>query len=333
MTSLLPYNTFKIVANAKILCIIQNIEQLTNCLSKYKEARKMVLGGGSNVIFLNDFDGLILKNEIKGKEIISENENEIFVKFGAGENWHETVLYCIKNNWGGIENLSLIPGTVGAAPIQNIGAYGVELKDVFHECEVFFFDDFTIKNFHLSDCNFEYRESIFKHNLKNKICITSVTLRLSKNKHKYKISYGDIKQKLDDKNIFDPNLKDISDVIIQIRESKIPNPNIIGNCGSFFKNPEIDINQFNLLKLNYPTIPSFKINENRVKIPAAWLIEQCNLKGFQIGGAAVHTLQALILINKKNATGNDVLQLSSQIINSVQNKFDIKLEREVNIIE
>jgi len=293
----------------------------------------MILGGGSNVVFLNDFDGIILKNEIKGKKIVHETENEVFVQFGAGENWHEIVLYCIENNWGGIENLSLIPGTIGAAPIQNIGAYGVELKDVFHQCEVFFLNDFSVKTFGLDDCKFGYRESVFKHELKNKICIASVTLRLTKRNHILKMSYGDIKSKLNEQYIFEPNIKDISNVIIQIRESKLPNPLITGNCGSFFKNPEINVSHFEILKSKYPIIPSFKINEQVFKIPAAWLIEQCALKGFQIGGAAVHSKQPLVLINVENATGNDVWNLSEHIIQTVKTKFDISLEREVNIIQ
>lgn len=332
MTSLKTYNTFGIDVSASTFYIIRDIDTLCTINKLHEAESKRVLGGGSNILFTKNVTEVLLKNEIKGRTIVHENDDEIHIKFGGGESWHETVLYCIEKQYGGIENLSLIPGTVGASPIQNIGAYGIELKNVFESCEVFLFEENTIKTFSNKECAFSYRESIFKNALKNKVFITSVTLRLTKRNHKLTIDYGDIKQTLNDKHIFEPTIKDISDAVIEIREKKLPNPILIGNCGSFFKNPEIKKSLFETLKITYPLLPGYSVtNPENIKVAAGWLIEQCGLKGYTIGGAAVHDRQALVLINKNNATAQDAINLANYVQQRVFDTFGITISPEVNI--
>ncbi len=292
----------------------------------------MFLGGGSNVLFCKDYEGLVIKNSIKGIQLVSEDEKHVVIKSYSGEVWHDLVMHCVEHNWGGIENLSLIPGTVGAAPMQNIGAYGVELEKVFVELEAFNLHTFELERFTKSQCNFGYRESVFKRALKNQYFIYSVTLVLTKN-GKVNCEYGDILQVLKDKGLDEAtaSIKDVSDAVIQIRSSKLPDPKVLGNSGSFFKNPVIDPTLFDSLKSDYPDIKGFP-QEHGVKVPAAWLIENCGWKGKRIGETGSHAKQALVLVNYGNATGNEVYQLALDIIKSVKDKFDIQLEPEVNII-
>ncbi|MCS7005865.1 MAG: UDP-N-acetylmuramate dehydrogenase [Cytophagales bacterium] len=329
-----PYNTFKIKAKSRFFAEISHETDYLNLLNNYKElshASKLVLGGGSNILFVNDFNGWILKNNIKGYEILEETNTSITLRIGAGENWHQFVLWSIEKNWGGIENLVLIPGTVGAAPIQNIGAYGAEVKNTILHVEALSLEDGKMHVIDNSACQFGYRNSIFKHKWRGKLLITRVVFRLNKN-FELNLSYGTVQQTLAEMNIVRPTLRDISQAIISIRKSKLPDPEIIGNCGSFFKNPEISINQFEQLKQKFPNIVSFPTQEKTVKISAGWLIEQCGWKGKSYGNAAVYDKQALVIINKGNATGKEILTLAQQIIDSVRNTFDIVLEPEVNII-
>jgi len=290
-----------------------------------------ILGGGSNILFGGDFDGLVLKMNILGKEIIKEDDNHVWIKFGAGENWHESVLYAVENNWGGIENMSLIPGTIGAAPIQNIGAYGAELKDVFHQVDGIMLDDQQNFSLNINECNFGYRDSIFKNEWKSKTIITHVTLRLTK-QHAINASYGAIFEVLKKKNILDPSIKDISEAVIEIRQSKLPDPEVLGNAGSFFKNPTIKNPHFRELKMAYPSCPGYPQPDDQTKVPAGWLIEQCGWKGKRVGNTGAHAKQALVLVNYGNATGQEILNLSKQIQDSVYVKFGINIEREVTLL-
>ena len=327
------HNTFSISAKAKYFTEIETTEQLKEIFSseQFKNEHKLILGGGSNLLFTKDFDGLVIKNNLKGIEKIYENNDYALLKVGAGENWHEFVLSSIKENLSGIENLSLIPGTVGAAPMQNIGAYGVEIKDVFYSLEAFDIATGEIKEFLKDECNFGYRESIFKKELKGKYIIVSVTFKLSKN-HKINISYGAIKDTLTEMNIANPTIKDVSDAVSYIRSTKLPDPKVIGNAGSFFKNPEIDQNHFQVLKEKYPDIVSYPIDENKVKIPAGWLIEKAGWKGKTFENYGVHKNQALVLVNYGEAKGEQINNLADQIQTSIFNDFGIKLDKEVNII-
>ncbi|MFV1884214.1 MAG: UDP-N-acetylmuramate dehydrogenase [Balneola sp.] len=331
--SLSPYNTMGIKAMTRFFIEVRSVEELKEALAfvEEKSSSMLVLGGGSNVLFVTDFDGLVILNRIKGIEVISEDESHITLKCGAGENWHQLVLDSVKKGYGGIENLSLIPGTVGAAPIQNIGAYGVELKDVFERLEAFDIEEQELKTFTKEECAFGYRDSIFKKELKGKVIITSVTLRLSK-KPELNFSYSSLKEKLEEKGITNPSIKDISDAVIEVRQSKLPDPDEIGNTGSFFKNPVISVFQFDELKAKYPSLPSYPVSEGQVKVPAGWLIEQAGWKGKRIGDAGVHDKQALVLVNHGNATGEEIWSLANQIIESVDQTFDIRLMPEVNIL-
>ncbi len=330
--SLHPFNTFHINANASHFIEINNIEILKKVIAaKYpNEFNTLILGGGSNMLLTQDFNGLILKNNLKGIEVIHENEKYCLLKAAAGEVWHEFVQFAIAKNLGGIENLSLIPGTVGAAPIQNIGAYGVEIKDTFHSCEAINLETGETRSFNNSDCNFGYRESIFKHELKGKYFITSVTFKLNKSPE-FKIDYGQIKDELSSKGITELSVKAISDAVCSIRRSKLPDPKEIGNAGSFFKNPVISKVKFNELKLKYSDISSYPAGEN-VKVAAGWLIEKAGWKGKTFGNYGVHKNQALVLVNYSNATGKEIYDLSSKIIESINDIFGIELEREVNMI-
>ena len=333
--SLKPYNTFGIDAKAKHLITIESIKdldelaELPHLFNKSKPT--LVLGGGSNILFTADYDGLIIKNELKGIELVSEDDDHYYVRCAAGENWHQFVLHCIKNNYAGVENLSLIPGNTGASPMQNIGAYGVETKDVFHQLEAFQLQDKELVIFNNKACEFGYRESIFKKKYKGQFIITSVTFKLNK-KPVYNTSYGAIQQELEAMGNTGLNIGAISQAVINIRKSKLPDPAIVGNAGSFFKNPTIPNQQFSDLKNKFPNIVGFPANNELTKVAAGWLIEQCGWKGYRKGDAGCHEKQALVLVNYGNADGVEILQLSTEIMQSVEEKFGIILEREVNII-
>jgi UDP-N-acetylmuramate dehydrogenase len=332
--SLKSFNSFGINAHAKAFAAFNSIETLEELLQYNKNQPQLILGGGSNILFTKDFDGLILKNELQGIELVNEDEHHFYVKAAAGEVWHSFVEYCINHHFAGVENLSLIPGNVGASPMQNIGAYGVEIKDVFHELEAYHIHDKTIVQFTLADCAFGYRESVFKRKLKNQFVITNVTFKL--NKHaKFNTSYGAIEQELAAMGITHLSIKSIAQAVINIRSSKLPNPKEIGNAGSFFKNPTIANVQLAENKKQFPSIPSYPSNnpfQEESKIAAGWLIEQCGWKGFRKNDAGCHAKQALVLVNYGIATGKEIFDLSEEIIVSVRNKFGITLEREVNII-
>ena len=330
--SLKKYNTFSIDASAKFFATFSSADILEDLLESNKDIpKKMILGGGSNVLFTKDYEGLVLKNEITGIQIISEDDEFVFIKAGAGEVWHQFVLYCIKNNFGGVENLSLIPGNVGASPMQNIGAYGAEIKDVFYELEALHLEEKITQKFSATDCEFGYRESIFKKKYKDQFAILNVTCRLRRNPE-FNISYGAIEDELIKMNIQDLSVKAISDAVIRIRTSKLPDPKEIGNAGSFFKNPVISNLEFQEFKILSPEkVPHYKTDTDHIKVPAGWLIEQCGWKGFRKGDSGCYDKQALVLVNYGNATGKEIYNLSEEIKISVKQKFGIELEREVNI--
>ena len=329
--SLQAYNTFGIAAKAKSFAIIKSVKELQELIETQNE-KFFILGGGSNLLLTKDLNCLVIKNEIKGRKLERSFKNAIYVSAGGGENWHQFVLWCIKKGYGGIENLSLIPGTVGAAPIQNIGAYGVELKDVFHKLEAVNLKTGQIEIFRKKDCHFAYRESIFKKKLKAKYCISKVYFKLTKQLHHTKTSYGAIQKTLEKQKIKNPSIRDISQAVIKIRSSKLPDPAQLGNSGSFFKNPEISQKQFESLQKQFPNIVFYKLANGQFKIPAAWLIEQCGWKGKRIGHTGAHKNQPLVLVNYGNATGLEIKNLAFKILASVEKKFGIKLSPEVNII-
>ncbi|WP_338732935.1 UDP-N-acetylmuramate dehydrogenase [Mangrovimonas cancribranchiae] len=330
--SLKPYNTFGIDVKAKKFIEINTVNDLKLALNKFQKEKLFILGGGSNMLLTKDIDALVLHINIKGIEVISENDTHVTIQAHAGENWHEFVLWCLKNNFGGIENLSLIPGNVGTAPIQNIGAYGVELKDVFVSCNAIEIATQNIVTFSKSDCNFGYRESVFKQNAKGKYIITSVCFSLTKSKHNLHTGYGAITAQLEKMDVKKPTISHVSKAVIAIRESKLPNPKEIGNSGSFFKNPIITKPHFNILQNNFPNVPFYKISKNEIKIPAGWLIEQSGFKGKTFGNYGVHKKQALVLVNYNNANGKDILHLARLIQKTVKRIFNIDIETEVNII-
>lgn len=333
--SLQPFNTFGISAIANQFISIKQSTDLQDLIqSDYLANRPVfILGGGSNILLKNDFDGIVLKMDILNKNIIQEDENHVWIKVGSGENWHEFVLWSLAQDYFGIENLSLIPGTVGASPIQNIGAYGVELKDVFHELEAINLKTGQSQIFSHQTCQFGYRNSIFKNELKGQFCITSVVFKLSKTPQLH-INYGAIQRELEATNIpknqWTPKM--VSDVVIAIRSSKLPDPAKIGNSGSFFKNPTIPLAQFKILQKQFPNIVFYELPNDKIKVPAGWLIEQCGWKGKRVGNTGTYKNQALVLVNHGNATGEEIYQLSSDILASVLDKFGITLDREVNVI-
>ena len=330
---LIKLNTFGIDVRAKYFTSINTVNELIEIKKseKFKDHELLILGGGSNILFTKDFNGLVILNNIKGKEIVDQNDDSIILKIGAGENWHELVMYCVDNGWGGIENLSLIPGNTGTAPMQNIGAYGVEIKETFVELEALEISSGKIVKFSNSECEFGYRESVFKNKMKNKYIILNITLELNKNPI-LNINYGDIKAILETKKIETPTIKDVSNAIISIRQRKLPDPKKIGNSGSFFKNPIIDINLLKLIEGTYPHVVSYKINENKFKIAAGWMIEKAGWKGKKFNNFGVHENQALVLVNYGLANGKEIFNLSEKIILDIKEKFGITLEREVNII-
>jgi UDP-N-acetylmuramate dehydrogenase len=329
--SLQPFNTFGIDVKAKHFARFSNTIELQNQLNTFPQEELLILGGGSNMLFTQDFNGLVLRNEIKGIDLLEQNDNHVFIKAGAGENWHSFVQYCIAHNWAGLENLSLIPGSVGASPMQNIGAYGVEIKDVFHELSAYHIESGEIHKFNKEQCQFGYRESVFKRALKNQYIITDVTFALAKNSV-LQTSYGAIQQELDTKGIEQPTIKDISDAVIAIRQSKLPDPKVLGNAGSFFKNPVIDLPTFEKIKAKHPNVAHYIISETEVKLAAGWLIENAGLKGFRQGSCGVHEKQALVLVNYGGSQGQQIFDLSTHIIQTIASQFGVKLEREVNII-
>ena len=330
---LLKLNTFGIDIKAKYFTSINTINELIEVTKTnvFKDLELLILGGGSNILLTKDFDGLVILNNIKGKEIIDQNQQSIFLKIGAGENWHELVMYCVDNGWGGIENLSLIPGNTGTAPMQNIGAYGVEIKETFVELEALEISSGKIVKFNNSDCEFGYRESVFKNKMKNQYIILNITLELKKNPV-LNINYGDVKAILESQNIKNPDIKEVSNAIISIRQSKLPDPKKIGNSGSFFKNPIVSLNLLELIKKKYPNVVNYEINENEFKIAAGWLIERAGWKGKKFNNYGIHEKQALVLVNYGLANGMEIFELSEKIILDIKDKFGIKLEREVNII-
>jgi UDP-N-acetylmuramate dehydrogenase len=331
--SLKPYNTFGIDTRARYFARFKTAKELRDLLTtdQKDKNKNLILGGGSNILFTRDYDGIVLKNEIAGIEKTGEDENFVYIKCGAGENWHQFVLHCIQNNWAGIENLSLIPGCTGASPMQNIGAYGVEVKDVFYQLTAFHLQERRNYNFNLQDCEFGYRESVFKRKYKDQFVILDVTFRLNKTP-KFNTSYGAIEQELDKMGVKELSIQSISQAVINIRSSKLPDPKEIGNAGSFFKNPSIPAAQFQYLKSKFPSIVGYENADRSIKLAAGWLIEQCGWKGFRKGDAGVHAKQALVLVNYGNATGLDIYQLSDDIVNDVVRKFGVTLEREVNVV-
>ena len=331
--SLKKYNTFGISARAKFFCEANTVNDLVQILQMDEYPKKLLISGGSNMLITKDLDALVVHINIKGKEIISETEDYVILKVMAGENWHEMVLWTLEQGYGGLENMSLIPGNTGTAPIQNIGAYGVELKDTFETCEAMEIATGQIRNFTSEDCQFGYRDSYFKNKGKGKYIITSVTFKLSKRNHSLNTSYGAIEQELEKQEISNPNIKDISNAVIAIRKSKLPDPTEIGNSGSFFKNPVVSKSVFEKFSRKYPKAPYYKVSEEAYKIPAGWLIEQCGFKGKRFGDAGVHKNQALVLVNYDSASGSEILDLAYEIMDSVEDNFGIRITPEVNIIK
>jgi UDP-N-acetylmuramate dehydrogenase len=331
--SLKSFNTFSINAKAKYFATFTTVDELRELLNYKLETKssKLILGGGSNILFTKDFDGLVLKNELHGIELIKEDKHHYYVKAAAGENWNNFVMHCIHHNYAGLENLSLIPGNVGASPMQNIGAYGAELKDVFESLEAMNRKDLSVHTFSANDCAFGYRESIFKTKYKNEFVILNVTFRLNK-EPVFNTSYDALQQELEKMNVQKLSIQAISQAVINIRTSKLPDPKQIGNAGSFFKNPIITKQHFNELKKQYADIPGYAADNVHVKVAAGWLIEQCGWKGYRKNDAGVHAKQALVLVNYGNATGKEIFHLSEEIKHSVKKKFNIELEREVNVV-
>lgn len=330
--SLKSLNTFGINAIAEKFAEVDSVDQLQKIISKYKDF--FILSGGSNILLTQNISKPVIHLVNKGIDFVDDqrDSNAVIVTAQAGENWHELVLWCLSKNFGGLENLSLIPGNVGTSPMQNIGAYGVEIKDVFHELQALEIDSGKIITFQSSDCSFGYRESVFKNIFKGQFIILNVSFRLSKINHKINASYGAIQSELQVNNITSPTIKDISNAVIAIRKSKLPDPSKIGNSGSFFKNPVISKTHFSVLEKEYPAIPNYIISDDLIKVPAGWLVEQCGFKGKRYGDAGVHKNQALVLVNYDNASGLEILKLAKEIQEKVSLKFNIVLEMEVNII-
>ncbi|OJX30919.1 MAG: UDP-N-acetylenolpyruvoylglucosamine reductase [Chryseobacterium sp. 36-9] len=332
--SLKPYNTFGVEVSAQYFSEVNSAEELLESLqfSNTQTLPILFLGGGSNILLTKDFDGLVIRLNLKGITEKIIDDNQVLVTAKAGENWHQFVMYCLDKNYGGLENLSLIPGNVGTSPMQNIGAYGTEIKDVFESCKVLNLETLELETLNSGQCQFGYRDSIFKQEGKGKYVILEVTFRLTRKDHKIDVEYGAIQSELAKMGISNPTIQDVSKAVINIRQSKLPDPKVIGNAGSFFKNPTISASQFENLKQNFENIPGYP-NGDFVKVPAGWLIEQAGWKGKQIGNVASNQLQALVIINATgNATGQEIFDFSTMIIDSVKEKFGIELEREVNII-
>jgi UDP-N-acetylmuramate dehydrogenase len=331
--SLKNYNTFGIDVKANYFVEVFSEEDIFSIVknAELNSLPVLILGGGSNILFFKNFDGIVLKNNLRGISVEKETDERIWVSVGAGEVWHTFVMWCVEKNYGGVENLSLIPGFVGAAPIQNIGAYGVELKNIFHSLEAIHFKTGEKKIFTLDDCNFGYRDSVFKNSAKGQFIITTVNFILNK-QPVFNTTYGAIEQELKKSGIKKISVKAISDAVIHIRQSKLPDPVKLGNAGSFFKNPEVSLQKLEELKLNFPTVPSYVVSTNSVKLAAGWLIEQCGWKGKVVGNTGSHKDQALVLVNYGNATGEEIYSLAMQIKKSVYEKFGVAIEPEVNVV-
>ena len=329
--TLKPFNTFGIDVKATEFASINSIQELRDVLNT-NPTDLLILGGGSNMLLTKDVEALVLQINLKGISVISRSENSVQIEVAAGENWHELVCWCLNENFGGLENLSLIPGNVGTAPIQNIGAYGVELKDSFVSCEAINIQTKELRTFTKEECDFGYRNSIFKQELKGQYIITSVVFELSSQEHSLKTNYGAIETELQNYGIKIPTIQDVSKAVISIRNSKLPDPKIIGNSGSFFKNPVVSYSKFEILQALFPQIQHYKISAEAVKIPAGWLIDTAGFKGKTFGNFGVHAKQALVLVNYGGASGMDILNLSNQIQKAVKFIFDIDLETEVNIL-
>jgi UDP-N-acetylmuramate dehydrogenase len=336
--SLRPYNTFGMDVRARAFAGFHHLDELKELLEAASNKpgvewknKTLILGGGSNILLTGDYDGLVLRNGITGIEVVKEDEEYVYVKAGAGENWHELVMHCVEQGFAGLENLSLIPGSVGASPMQNIGAYGVEIKDVFHQLEAWHINDRTLQTFSSNDCAFGYRESVFKKQYKGQFVITSVTFRLSRTP-KFHTSYGAIRDELEKMGVQELSIRAISQAVINIRSSKLPDPKVTGNAGSFFKNPVVPEDLHSTIKNSYPNVVAFPAGAGQMKLAAGWLIEQCGWKGFRRGDAGCYPKQALVLVNYGQATGKEIYQLSEEIIQSVKEKFGVELEREVNVV-
>ncbi len=337
--SLKAHNTFGIDAAAKHFTEIRSAEEFKALVSdeRFSSEKKLILGGGSNILLTGDFDGWVVKNSILGVTVVNETTTEVIVKAGAGEGWHDFVLGCIEKNYGGLENLSLIPGLIGAAPIQNIGAYGVELKDTFYELEAIDIRSGTLAKFNAADCAFGYRDSVFKHKFQGQFLITSVSFKLAKlsathSHYPFRMEYGEVRKTLEEMKAQELSLKAVSDAICRIRRAKLPDPKELGNAGSFFKNPSMALGRFETLASQYPKMPHYPQPDGTVKVPAGWLVEQCGWKGKTVGRAGSHKTQALVLVNYGGATGREILELSEAIFCSVKEKFGIELSPEVNVI-
>ena len=330
--SLKNYNTFGIEAKAKQFVAVHTIEDLRLVLEQNRTEKKFVLGGGSNMLLTQDIDALVIHIDLKGKKIIKENDDFVWVECQAGENWHEFVLWTLQQNFGGLENMSLIPGNVGTTPVQNIGAYGTEIKDTMVSCTAMKIDSQDMKTFSNADCHFGYRESIFKQEAKDQYIITSVVFQLTKHNHKINTAYGDIQAELSKNGIDNPTIQDVSNAVIAIRQSKLPDPKELGNSGSFFKNPILLKSDFEKIHAKFPDMKYFEISETEVKVPAGWLIEQAGFKGKRFGDAGIHKNQALVLVNYGNATGQEIVAVSKNIQETIFNIFGIHIEAEVNII-
>lgn len=330
--SLKPYNTFGIEVYARYFVVVHSISDLKKVLELKDYPDIFILGGGSNMLLTKDLNCLVVHIAIKGITLVETQENDVLVKAYAGENWHDFVMWCLDHDFGGIENLSLIPGYVGAAPIQNIGAYGVEIKDVFESCEALNRDTKEVEVFTKDTCQFGYRESVFKQAKKNRYIILSLTLRLTRKQHQLHMSYGAITAELAAMEVSTPTIRDISNAVIAIRKSKLPDPKDIGNSGSFFKNPVITKSHFDKLQSNFPEIPNYVVSPNEIKVPAGWLIEKSGFKGKTFDNYGVHKKQALVMVNYGNASGTDILNLAILIQKTIQRIFGITIEREVNII-
>jgi UDP-N-acetylmuramate dehydrogenase len=330
--SLKNYNTFGIEAKAEQFIAVHSIPELKSILEQNKNQKKFVLGGGSNMLLTKNIEALVIHIDLKGKKILKEDADYVWVESQAGENWHQFVLWAIDQNFGGLENMSLIPGNVGTTPVQNIGAYGTEIKDTFVSCEAINIENQETRTFTKEECNFGYRESIFKNEVKDQYIIVSVIFKLTKQNHKINTSYGDITAELAKNNITTPSLKDVSNAVIAIRKSKLPDPAELGNSGSFFKNPILLKTDFEPIHQKFPEMRFFDISETEVKVPAGWLIEQAGLKGKRFGDAGIHKNQALVLVNYGGATGQEILDVSKTVQDTVFNTFGIHIEAEVNII-
>lgn len=330
--SLKNHNTFGIDAKAKEFVAVHSVSDLKEVLEQNTAKKKFILGGGSNMLLTQDVDALVIHVDLKGKKVIKEDDDFVWVEGQAGENWHEFVLWNIDNNFGGLENMSLIPGNVGTTPVQNIGAYGAEIKDTFVSCDAINIATREMKTFSKEECNFGYRESIFKHEVKDQYIITSVVFKLTKRNHKINISYGDIMKELEKNHVTEPAIKDVSNAVIAIRQSKLPDPKELGNSGSFFKNPIITREHFEKVHVQFPHMKYYEISPTEVKVPAGWLIEEAGFKGMRVGDAGVHKNQALVLVNYGNATGQEIVNLSKEIQKTIFEKYTIAIEAEVNVI-